>query len=129
MTDRFEELEAESNYNEAVISFPNYAMLKIDEFAKKANDVLASKGISELYSRFSHKGGIPTGEPGWISSGVKCEILRPGEQSWHKGKIKLKIVLEFCPDEPELSEIHASQTLNNSDENSPLDDIRAAINN
>jgi hypothetical protein len=129
MTDRFEELEAESNYNEAVVSFPGCAMLKLDEFAKQANNVIASKGISELYNSFSHKGGIPLLSREWINDGVNCEILRPGNPSWHKGKIRLKLVLEFCPDEPELSGACASKTLNNFDESSSLDDIRATIDN
>lgn len=40
--------------------------------------------------------------------GVSCEVLRPGA-NWQKGKVRIR--LEFCPDEPE----------------SPLDDIRQTI--
>ncbi len=46
----------------------------------------------------------------WHSQGVRCKILKPGGY-WKKGKIKIRISLEFCPDEPE----------------SPLDDIRQTL--
>lgn len=32
--------------------------------------------------------------------GIKLEILEPG-QRWKTGKIRLRLVLEFIPDEPE----------------------------
>ena len=44
----------------------------------------------------------------WCFDGVDCELLTPG-QPWRKGKIK--ITLEFIPEEPE----------------SPLDEIRREI--
>lgn len=55
--------------------------------------------------------------------GIDASILRIGSQGWKKGKIKFKITLEFCPDEPEVEEItQISGSENNI--NSPLDDIR-----
>lgn len=57
-----------------------------------------------------------------------CQLLRIGCKNWQKGKIKIKmsisprgkysasVDLEFCPDEPEISE-------------SPLDDLRKSLNN
>lgn len=45
---------------------------------------------------------------GWAGEGVPCEILQLGAKGWRKGKVRMRIELEFCPDEPE----------------SPLDDIR-----
>ncbi len=54
----------------------------------------------------------------WFGEGGECEVLRPGSQGWQKGKIRirLKVTLEFCPDEPETNQ-----------EGSPLDDIRQMI--
>jgi hypothetical protein len=43
----------------------------------------------------------------WINNGVDCQILKPSK-NWQKGKLRMKVSLEFCPDEPE----------------SPLDDLR-----
>ena len=40
-----------------------------------------------------------------FGEGLECEVLRPGS-NWQKGKVRL--CLEFCPDQPE----------------SPLDDLR-----
>jgi hypothetical protein len=104
-------------------------MVKLDEFIQKANNVISSIGMPELSKSFSHKGRIPVMKKEWLSDGVDCEILQPGKQFWCKGKMRLKLVLEFCPNEPKLSETHTSKNLNNSDGNSSLDDIRATINN
>lgn len=46
----------------------------------------------------------------WEFEGVKCEVLKPGG-NWQKGKVRMKITLEFCPDEP-------------TQPPSPLDDLR-----
>ena len=43
-----------------------------------------------------------------LKEGIKAEILEPGKK-WVTGKIRLRLVIEFIPDEPEKS---------------PLDDIR-----
>ncbi|MEA5552739.1 KGK domain-containing protein [Anabaena cylindrica UHCC 0172] len=43
----------------------------------------------------------------WLNEGVDCEIMKPGGY-WKKGKLRVRVTLEFCPDEPE----------------SPLDDLR-----
>lgn len=47
-------------------------------------------------------------EYGFFENGIKCKILKPGK-NWQKGKIR--ITLEFCPDEPTQAP-------------SPLDDLR-----
>lgn len=43
------------------------------------------------------------------------EILRLGANNWQKGKLRVRVSVEFVPDEPENLE-------------SPLDDIRKSIN-
>lgn len=50
----------------------------------------------------------------WCINGVECEVLSPNK-IWQKGKVK--ICLEFIPDEPEINEMQ-----------SPLDDIRQSMN-
>jgi hypothetical protein len=35
----------------------------------------------------------------WFEQGEECEILRAGSTGWQKGKIKIKVILEFIPDE------------------------------
>ncbi|MBW4683413.1 MAG: hypothetical protein KME19_25490 [Microcoleus vaginatus WJT46-NPBG5] len=44
----------------------------------------------------------------FLNEGMPCEFLKLGSPKWRKGRLKVKLVLEFYPDEPE----------------SPLDDIR-----
>ena len=70
--------------------------------------------------------------------GLECEVLKPGAQSWQKGKIKVELNVKFYPDEPEeeTAENESSQSENeaeNSGDNnseyletevSPLDDLR-----
>jgi KGK domain len=45
----------------------------------------------------------------WMNEGVECETLRLGEKQWVKGRIKVRVVVEFCPDEEvkPLSELDA----------------------
>jgi hypothetical protein len=54
----------------------------------------------------------------WINEGLRCEILKLGSNKWKKGKVRINISLEFCPDEPEISEYE-----------SPLDEIRREMQN
>lgn len=35
----------------------------------------------------------------WMDQGVECETLKLGEKQWVKGKIKVRVVVEFEPDE------------------------------
>ncbi len=60
--------------------------------------------------------------------GIDASILCIGSQGWKKGKIKLKITLEFCPDEPEIEDIKQINSTENSQMSSPLDDIRQMMN-
>lgn len=60
----------------------------------------------------------------WFDQGVDCEILNLGAKKWKKGKVKIKISIEFyvaeeadSKNEPEISEPE-----------SPLDDLRQMLN-
>ncbi len=45
----------------------------------------------------------------WFTDrGIDCEALRFGSKGWQKGRIRLS--LEFCPDEPALAALEASNT-------------------
>lgn len=59
----------------------------------------------------------------WFGEGVSCECLEIGTKSWQKGKMKLKITVDFCPIQSENDE-----TIGNDIEDSPLDDLRRAMN-
>ncbi|MGB3532793.1 MAG: KGK domain-containing protein [Microcoleaceae cyanobacterium] len=60
-----------------------------------------------------------------FTEGKECEVLKP-YKGWQKGKIKVNIVLEFIPDEPEPVEENGHQEMDNSTE-SPLDEIRQQL--
>ena len=135
MEDRFELLTC----NDDVISFQEHTF-KIGKFREQLSKEFYHREDSN--SEISHFGyisinemPIPLGEINWKSSIIDCEILRLGSQSWQKGKCRLQVHikisrnererkkqvlievdLEFCPDEPPISEPE-----------SPLDDLRKMI--
>lgn len=57
----------------------------------------------------------------WFDEGVSCEIISPSK-SWRKGKVK--VCLEFYPDESKIPEIPERNEPENSQLKSSLDDIR-----
>jgi len=43
--------------------------------------------------------GSKTIEASLFDEAINCEVLRLGNKRWQKGKVRIR--LEFCPDEPE----------------------------
>ncbi len=70
-----------------------HTTFKVAEFAKQ---------MATNWTNFDNK-------KKWYVESVDCEVLKPGAKRWQKGKVR--ITLEFCPDEPE----------------SPLDDLRQQL--
>lgn len=64
----------------------------------------------------------------WLENGVECEILKRGTKDWQSGKVRIKISLEFCPDESEIKEITKTEQPESSTPESPLDDLRKMLN-
>ncbi|MBD2059311.1 KGK domain-containing protein [Oculatella sp. FACHB-28] len=60
----------------------------------------------------------------WFGEGINCEVLS-SNQGWQKGKVRWS--LEFCPDEPELTNSSEENDEASSQSESPLDDIRRTI--
>ncbi len=60
--------------------------------------------------------------------GIDANVLCIGSQGWKKGKIKLRFILDFCPDELEIEETTQSNDTENNQPESPLDDIRRIMN-
>lgn len=66
-----------------------------------------------------------------LDEGLECEVLRLGSEEWQKGKIRVKMTVEFCPDEPEEIEEEAEESQNSESEDSDfdsLDDLRKELN-
>lgn len=88
-----------------------------DQLAPELYNALNSSGIS------IDPGGYLVGNKfyrqanRWFDEGIDCEILQPATKGWQKGKLKLKVTLEFIPDEPSIDEPE-----------SPLDDLRRIMN-
>ncbi len=62
----------------------NFARTYLSTFAQ------LKQGLRELVQPVSTK---------WLDNGVECKILRTTGGGWQKGKLRLRI--EFVPDEPE----------------------------
>lgn len=50
----------------------------------------------------------------WLEQGVECEVLSPTGGGWKKGRLRLR--LEFIPNEPDPTESSALAPLPNSDQ-------------
>ncbi len=59
----------------------------------------------------------------WFDNGLDCEILQVGAKGWQKGKFRIKVALEFIPNEPEIQQIPDI-----TEPESSLEDIRRMIN-
>ncbi len=62
----------------------------------------------------------------WWNEGIQCQVLTHEGKGWQNGKVRL--TLEFCPDEPEIEETSASNEPETPQPESPLDDLRQRIN-
>ncbi|MEQ9367444.1 MAG: KGK domain-containing protein [Coleofasciculus chthonoplastes F3-SA18-01] len=63
---------------------------------------------------------------GWWNEGIQCQVLTHEGKGWQNGKVRL--TLEFCPDDPEIEETSASNESDIPQPESPLDDLRQRIN-
>ncbi|HAX74598.1 MAG TPA: KGK domain protein [Cyanobacteria bacterium UBA11372] len=130
MKSKFNPLDSESQHKDTVVAFFN-SMFKVGELAEFAKNVFQSKGLEELRSQLTSagRGMLPVGKNTyeWFH-GKPCEILSPGSKGWQKGKLRIRISLEFCPDEPEIEETPPNEQPEISEPESPLDDLRQLIN-
>lgn len=92
-------------------------------------NLLESAGL--LISKAGHysKHGFHPERIMWFTDGVTCEILKVGERGWKTGKIRIRVSLEFCPDQPEFEDTIANEQSEISQPESPLDDLRRMMNN
>ena len=51
-----------------------------------------------------------------FKEGVDIEFLKVGAKDWRKGRLRIKVIVELCPDEPGTNQPE-----------SPLDDLRQMI--
>lgn len=86
----------------------------IKSFLQPLKEGLKAEGV-DINTQYQNYNTRSRGEHQWFGDGVDCELLRIGSDGWQKGKMRVRVILEFCPDEPSTHE-------------SPLDDIRQRDN-
>lgn len=92
---------------------------KVSELIKAVMEFLKSKDNVTSYDWTEEKAK-------WAGDGVRAEVLKYGAKGWQKGKVRLTI--EFIPDEPETEEAPASDRAESNQPESPLDDLRKILN-
>jgi len=118
MSNQFEllspsEIVSVADSSRILLAHPTF---KVNELAKaiiemvKTNDTISSKAKEQVVK--------------WCGEGVECEALKIDGKGWRKGKVRL--ALEFCPEQPEVEEI--PQTNGIVEPESPLDDLREMVN-
>lgn len=108
----FDEVISVDNACRILLYHPTF---KVSELVKAAIELFKTKDniTSQNWTEEKAK---------WISEGVNAEVLKYGANNWQKGKVRLTI--EFCPDEPEVEETLPSNPKVISKLESPLDDLR-----
>ncbi|MBD2097050.1 KGK domain-containing protein [Trichocoleus sp. FACHB-591] len=95
-------------------------MFKMPHTFKKSE---LEQGIRNILIEFDSS--YVTARKKLLNEGLSCEALRFGSQNWRKGKMRVKVSVEFCPDEAEEL-IEDGKSLNGESKSS-LDDIRQMI--
>lgn len=117
----FQQIEHENS--NAVVSFENGTTFKVSKFMKILNTLFSQSILKDLSEKLKQVGlGTPPEHRHAWNQGVDAEILEPQSGEWKKGKVRMRVILEFCPDEPEKVKIEHNQQNANS-----LDDIRQII--
>lgn len=116
MSDKFKSLERDE-----VISMENSAKILMPHVTFKMSELL--NALKELVRRHD---GLTDYKAQWFLDGIECQVLTYGAKDWKKGKVRLTI--EFCPDEPEIEETPPNEQPEITEIESPLDDLRQLIN-
>lgn len=90
---------------------------RVGKIVDKIKQSFINDLVQQLGSSLQNKGiSLQPFNADLYKNGIDCEILKVGAKGWQKGKVRLKVTLEFCPDEPEENIAE-----------SPLDDIRQTM--
>lgn len=91
---------------------------ELNKFLQGKDIYSAPHGLSQTLNKFEIK--IDQGKAlDLLTKGTDSEILKIASSGWKKGKFKLKMAIEFIPDEPEIQD-----QLESNEYKSPLDEIR-----
>lgn len=112
-----------------VLSFES-KMIKTSEFKNTVGSTFTNQKETPnlIHQALYQSYGIGISSPANLFfKGIDCEVLKIGTNGWQKGKLRIKVTFEFCPDEPEITETMVSNEPETSKPDSPLDDIRQMI--
>ncbi|QKQ74112.1 KGK domain-containing protein [Nostoc sp. TCL240-02] len=101
---------------------------KIAKF-KQAMDTSFNSTLENTLNEELSKQGVDIKESpnvNWFQEGIDCEILTLGSKSWKKGKVEIKISVEFYVVEEDV-EIPNNENSEIAELESPLDDLRRMI--
>ena len=94
--------QIEHKESNAVVSFDNGTTFKISKFMEKLNSFFIQSVLNNLSEQLKQEGlGTPPSYGSNWNKSVEAEILEPQSGEWKKGKIRMRVILEFCPDETE----------------------------
>lgn len=92
-----------------VLSFGGNDMIKFGQFNRVLENSFSpsapkySKVTTAINEHFKSSGAkIDYAGDVIAPNGIHCEILRIGSKGWQKGRIRVKVTLEFIPDDPEM---------------------------
>lgn len=111
-----------------VLMFNETTMLKVAKFRNAVKNAFNYSQPQNLHSTLVQQNNINVSMSNCFTEGVKCEALKIGSKGWKKGKMRIRVSLEFCPDEPDIEEALESNQLVSNQSESPLDDIRQMMN-
>jgi KGK domain len=95
----FQYLEYEDS--NAVVSFNNGTTFKVSKFMEQLNTFFSHSILKDLSEKLKQAGlGTPPEHRYAWNQGVNAEILEPQSGEWKKGTVRMRVILEFCPDEP-----------------------------
>jgi hypothetical protein len=123
-----ENFQRENCNNDDVLEFSS-GTYRINKIIDKVKKLFKEKLGTQVYTILKSEqidinpGLDPNGNvdySNWFDRGIDCEILKVNSQGWQKGKVRLKITLEFEADKPE-------EKNNNHQSDLSLDDIRQII--
>jgi hypothetical protein len=135
MTEKFEKRNCG---NDDVLAFGD-STYKVGKFKKAVDLSFSSSQLAGHFSNELKSKGIqidpkllvPNNRTDayakWFDSGIECEILQVGSDSWKVGKVRIKVDIEFYVEELESLKDTEGDISETTQSESPLDSIRQMI--
>lgn len=106
MNEKFEEIKGKDDVvnikEKLTLSLIPESVFKVEEIENKMK--LKLLDLSQTNWKEENWEEIEETDPDrakYIREGLEAELLNVGSTTWKKGKVRIKVSIEFCPDEPE----------------------------